>query len=179
MKIEKLILGSIFILLLLLLCYNYAFEGYYQDNSVIDILNGYSDNQILIHGPITEINKDGFEVYNINNKNSYTVKTNLKLNIGTGIYVLGTLTSNNEVNVIKIMTFKQENVINVMFRSLLGLIIFLIVFLKFWKFELKKMLFVRLKENKACKSERFAASKFLILTVFLNHKILKKILRRK
>lgn len=145
MKIERLILGSIFILLLLLLCYNYAFKDYYQDNSVIDILNGYSENQILIYGHITEINKDGFEVYNIKNKDTYHVKTNLKLNVGTGIYILGTLDSNNEVNIIKIMTFKHEGVINVIFRSLLGFIIFLIVFLKFWKFELKKMLFVRRK----------------------------------
>jgi hypothetical protein len=145
MKIGRLILGSIFILLLLVLCYNYAFEGYYQDNSVIDLLNGYSQNQILIYGPITEINKDGFEVYNIKNKNNYHVKKDLKLNVGTGIYILGTLESNNEVTIIKIITFKQEDVINVIFRSLLGLAIFLLVFLKFWKFEFKKMLFVRRK----------------------------------
>ncbi len=145
MKFKRSILVIIFLLLLFLLCYNYAFEGYYQDNSVIDLLNGYSENQLLIYGHITEINKDGFEVYNIKNKDTYHVKTNLKLNVGTGIYILGTLDSNNEVTIIKIMTFKHEGVINVIFRSLLGFIIFLIVFLKFWKFELKKMLFVRRK----------------------------------
>lgn len=145
MKFKRSILVIIFLLLLFLLCYNYAFEGYYQDNSVIDLLNGYSENQLLIYGHITEINKDGFEVYNIKNKDTYRVKTNLKLNVGTGIYILGTLDSNNEVTIIKIMTFKHEGVINVIFRSLLGFIIFLIVFLKFWKFELKKMLFVRRK----------------------------------
>ena len=145
MKFKRSILVIIFLLLLFLLCYNYAFEGYYQDNSVIDLLNGYSESQILIYGHITEINKDGFEVYNIKNKDTYHVKTNLKLNVGTGIYILGTLDSNNEVTIIKIMTFKHEGVINVIFRSFLGFIIFLIVFLKFWKFELKKMLFVRRK----------------------------------
>lgn len=144
MKIERLILGLIFILILLLLCHNYASEGYYHDNSVIDLLN-YSENQILIYGHITEINKDGFEVYNIKNKNTYQLKTNLKLNVGTGIYILGTLNSNNEVTIIKIMTFKHEGVIDVIFRSLLGFIIFLIVFLKYWKFELKKVLFIRRK----------------------------------
>lgn len=144
MKIERLLLGSIFILLLLLLCYNYAFEGYYNDNSVIDLLN-YSENQIMIYGHVTETYNDGFEVYNIRNKEVYHVKTNLKLNVGTGIYILGTLDSNNKVTTIKIMTFKHEGVINVIFRSLIGFIIFLIVFLKFWKFKLKKMLFVRRK----------------------------------
>lgn len=145
MKFKRSILVIIFLSLLFLLCYNYAFEGYYQDNSIIDLLNDYTENQILIYGHITETNKDGFEVYNIKNKDTYHVKTNLKLNVGTGIYILGTLDSNNEVTIIKIMTFKHEGVINVIFRSFLGFIIFLIVFLKFWKFELKKMLFVRRK----------------------------------
>lgn len=144
MKIERLILGLIFILMLFLLCHNYAFKGYYQDNSVIDLLN-YSESQIMIYGHVTETYNDGFEVYNIRNKEVYHVKTNLKLNMGTGIYILGTLDSNKEVTIIKIMTFKHEGVINVIFRSLLGFIIFLIVFLKFWKFELKKMLFIRRK----------------------------------
>jgi hypothetical protein len=144
MKFKRSILVIIFLLLLFLLCYNYAFEGYYQDNSVIDLFNG-SESQIMIHGHITETYNDGFEVYNIRNKEVYHVKTNLKLNVGTGIYILGTLDSNNEVTIIKIMTFKHEGVINVIFRSLLGFVIFLIVFLKFWKFELKKMLFIRRK----------------------------------
>ena len=97
MKINRIILGSIFILSLLLLCNNYALEGYYQDNSVIDLLHNYSPNQIFISGPITDIINDGFEVYNVRNKNSYRVKTNLKVSRSNDLTILGNLNSNNEI----------------------------------------------------------------------------------
>ena len=145
MKFKRLILGTIFILILFLLCYNYSVEGYYNDISVIDLLNGNSGNEVLVYGPVTSVYNDGFEVYNVRSSSSYKVKTNLKLNLGTDIYILGTLNSNNEIIITKIMTFSMKGVSNVFFSSFFGLIIFLLVFLKYWKFNPKEILFIRRK----------------------------------
>lgn len=143
MKSERLILGIIFIFVLFLLLYNYDSHGYYQNNSVIDLLN--SENQIFISGPVTDILNDSFEVYNLNNKKAYLVKSELKLNIGTGISILGKLVSNNEISIIDFKIFKMEDITSIILRSLLGLFIFLVIFLKYWKFSIKKMLFIRRK----------------------------------
>ena len=76
---------------------------------------------------------------------SYKVKTNLKINLGTDIYILGTLNSNNEIIITKIMTFSMKGVSNIFLSSFFGLIILLFVFLKYWKFNLKEILFIRRK----------------------------------
>ena len=145
MKFKRSILVTIFLFLLLLLCFSYAYGGYYKDISVIDLINGYSGNEVLVYGPVTSVYNDGFEVYNVRSSSSYKVKTNLKLNLGTDIYILGTLNSNNEIIITKIMTFSMKGVSNVYFTSFLGLIIFLLVFLKYWKFNPKEILFIRRK----------------------------------
>ena len=145
MKSERLILGTIFLFLLLVVCYSYSYEGYYKDISVIDLLNGYSGNEVLIYGPVTSVYNDGFEVYNVRNNNPYKVKTNLKLNLGTDVYILGTLNPNNDIKITKIMPFSMEGVFDILFISFFGFIIFLLVFLKYWKFNPKKMLFIRRK----------------------------------
>ncbi len=145
MKFKRSILVTIFLFLLLLLCFSYAYGGYYKDISVIDLLNGYSGNEVLVYGPVTSLYNDGFGVYDVRNSSPYKVKTNLKLNLGTDIYVLGTLNSNNEIIITKIMTFNMKGVFNVFISSFFGLIIFLLVFLKYWKFDPKEILFIRRK----------------------------------
>ena len=145
MKFKRSILVTIFLFLLLLLCFSYAYGGYYKDISVIDLLNGYSGNEVLVYGPVTSVYNDGFEVYSVRSSSAYKVKTNLKINLGTDVYVLGTLNSNNEIIITKIMTFSMKGVFNVFFTSFFGLIIFLIVFLKYWKFNPKEILFIRRK----------------------------------
>ncbi len=145
MKFKRSILVSIFLLLLFLLCYSYSYGGYYNDISVIDLLNGYSGNEVLVYGPVTSVYNDGFEVYSVRSSSPYKVKTNLKLNMGTDVYILGTLNSNNEIIMTKIMTFSMKGVSYVFFSSFFGLIIFLFVFLKYWKFNLKELLFIRRK----------------------------------
>lgn len=145
MKLNRIILGLIFVFTLFLLCYTYADEGNYQNNDVVDILNGNSPKNVFIAGPITDIFDNGFEVYNIKDKTAYRVKTDLKIGWGNAVYILGILNQNNEVIITKIMTFKQEDVIMVILRSLGGLIIFSLVFTKFWKFNPQKIRFIRRK----------------------------------
>jgi hypothetical protein len=145
MKFKRSILGTIFLFLLLLLCFSYAYGGYYKDISVIDVLNGYSGNEVMVYGPVTSVYSDGFEVYSVRNSSAYKVKTNLKVNLGTDIYILGTLNSNNEIIITKIIPFSMNGVSNIFLSSFFGLIIFLFVFLKYWKFNFKEILFIRRK----------------------------------
>ncbi|MFZ0441127.1 MAG: hypothetical protein WAL81_00650 [Methanobacterium sp.] len=145
MKFTRSILVTIFLFLLLLLCFSYGYGGYYKDTSVIDLLNGYSGNDVLVYGPVTSVYNDGFEVYSVRSSSAYKVKTNSKINLGTDVYVLGTINSNNEIIITKIMTFSMKGVFNVFFTSFFGLIIFLIVFLKYWKFNPREILFIRRK----------------------------------
>jgi hypothetical protein len=145
MKFKRSILVTIFLFLLLLLCFSYAYGGYYKEISVIDVLNGYSGNEVLVYGPVTSVYNDGFEVYSVRSSSPYKVKTNLKINLGTDVYILGTLNSNNEIIITKIMSYNMEGVFNVFFTSFFGLMIFLIVFLKYWKFNPKEILFIRRK----------------------------------
>ena len=145
MKFKRSILVTILLSLLLLLCFSYAYGGYYKDISVIDLLNGNSGNEVMVYGPVTSIYNGGFEVYSVRNSGSYNVKTNLKVNLDSDVYILGTLNSNNEIIITKIMTFSMKGVLNVYLSSFLGLIIFLLVFLKYWKFNPKEILFIRRK----------------------------------
>ena len=145
MKFKRSILVTIFLFLLLLLCFSYAYGGYYKDISVIDLLNGNSGNEVMVYGPVTSVYNGGFEVYSVRNSKSYNVKTNLKVNLDSDVYILGTLNSNNEIIITKIMTFSMMGVFNVYLSSFLGLIIFLLVFLKYWKFNPKEILFIRRK----------------------------------
>lgn len=145
MKFKRPILGVIFLLILFLLCYNYSAEGYYHDIKVIDLLNGYSPNEVLVYGPVVSVSKDGFVVYSVRDSTPYKIKTNLKLNSSADVYVLGTLNSNNEIIMTKIMTFSMKEVSLVFLSSFFGLIIFLIVFLKYWRFNFKELLFIRRK----------------------------------
>ena len=145
MKSKRSILVTIFLFLLLLLCFSYAYGGYYKEISVNDLLNGYPGNEVLVYGPVTSVYNDGFEVYSVRSSSPYKVKTNLKINLGTDVYILGTLNSNNEIIITKIMLYNMEGVFNVFFTSFFGLMIFLIVFLKYWKFNPKEILFIRRK----------------------------------
>jgi hypothetical protein len=145
MKFKRSILVTILLFLLLLLCFSYAYGGYYKDISVIDLVNGNSGNEVMVYGPVTSVYNGGFELYNVRNSKSYNVKTNLKINLDSDVYILGTLNSNNEIIITKIMTFSMKGVSNVFLSSFFGLIIFLLVFLKYWKFNPKEILFIRRK----------------------------------
>ena len=145
MRFNRLIIGSIFLLLLFLLSYNYVSNGYYSNNSVVDILHDSKD-QIFISGSIIQIYDDGFDIYDGNDGVIYHVNTNstANLNLYVFTFVLGTFNSQNELNAIKIMSLTSSTSL-VIFRSLFGLIIFLLIFLTYWKFDFRNIVFVRRK----------------------------------
>ncbi|MGZ7068278.1 MAG: hypothetical protein ACXVHT_08260, partial [Methanobacterium sp.] len=134
------------IILLSLLCFNYASNHvYYADSSVVDLL--YDSKELnFTSGPVTDIYNDGFEIYGINLGNYFQVKTKLKVEPENYAYILGTLIPvTNEIIPQKIMIDKEDDSMNVIYRSIFGLIIFLFIFMRYWKFNFKKILFIKRK----------------------------------
>lgn len=184
MRFNRVIIASILILLLFLVCSNYASNEEYH--STVNELVFYSPDNQLVSGIITEVYPDGFQVSVDDKKGNYInyrVITSFKVELSDGAYVLGTLNSPNVITGEKIVTVKRSEFKFVIIRSIVGFILFLIIFLTYWKFNFKTFNFTRLKEN-----QRFSQpqnpqkiSDFLgvrkMLCIFLN--FLKKILRRK
>lgn len=142
MKFERLlIMGCIFVLFLSL--FTYASNHNYSVDYTVDLLNSNSENQIFISGPITKIFNDGFEIYDTEGENFIPIKTNLKANLEDYAYILGPLNSNNGIIPKKIMITKKDEFIYVISRSIFGLIIFLLIFMKYWKFDVKRVLFIK------------------------------------
>lgn len=110
MKFKRLISGSILIIALFLLCYNYSsnYSGLSNHSYCMDSYNAdnldYS-NQFFISSSIHEIYRDYFEVYDK----------------------------------------KFRSLSGMIVRSLFGLIIFLLIFLRFWRFDMRNMLIIRRK----------------------------------
>jgi len=143
MRLKRLILGTFFILLLVLLCYNYVSNDNYRDHIVGDLLTDYSENQIAVSGEVTRIYNDGFEIYVFSNDKFYRIIADSKVSLGNDAYISGTLNSHNEIIANKIVITKGDEIIFVIFRSLFGAIMFLLIFGRYWKFNREKMLFLR------------------------------------
>lgn len=144
MRCERLLI-MVFIFVLFLSFFNYASNHIYSVDYTVDLLNSNSKNQIFISGPITEIFNDGFEIYDTEGEYFIQIKTKLNVNLGDYAYILGPLNSNNEIIPKKIMTTKKDEFIYVISRSLFGLIIFLLIFMRYWKFDIKRILFIKRK----------------------------------
>ena len=142
MRLKRPILGTVFILLLVLLCYNYVSKEDYRDHIVGDLLTDYSENQIAVSGEVTRIYNDGFEIYVFSNDKFYRIIAGSEMSLGNNAYISGTLNSHNEIIANKIVITKEDEIIFVIFRSLFGAIIFLLIFGRYWKFNRKKMLFL-------------------------------------
>lgn len=151
MKFKRLILGIIFTLLIFLLCYNYAFNYHNalqnedrtdltKDNTVITL-----ENYVFMLATVTDEYDDGIivEVYNNDSVNYYKIKTPSKKDVGYPVVIFGTISSNNEIVANKILIRSTSEMIFIIFRSFIGLILFLLIFLKYWKFDFRKIEFKR------------------------------------
>ena len=156
MRYERLLIIG-FILILFLVFNNYNnMQSIYLDYSVVDLAYNNSPNQIFIDGPVIKIFNDGFLMHDEQYGNFFLVKTNSDVKLGDFVYLLGTLNSHNktlnsyngiynEIIPNKILITKGYEINYVFLWSLLGFIIFLLIFLRYWKFNFKRLLFVRRK----------------------------------
>ena len=147
MKFERVIVGSFLVVFLFVVCSNYAYNEEYYTNSTVQELFFNYPNQIFISGIVTELYHDGFEVSVNNNGNfyNYKVKTQSKVDLGDTAQIVGTLNSHGVITAVKLFSVKNSDFNFVIIRSILGIVLFLIIFGRYWKFNLKKMLFIRRK----------------------------------
>jgi hypothetical protein len=143
MKFERLLIMGC-LLVVFLLCLN-ASNHIHSIDYTVDLLNSNEGNQIFISGPVIEIFNDGFEIYETEGESFIQIETKTKANLGDYAYILGSLNSNNEFIPNKIMITKEDEIIYVILRSLFGLIIFLLIFMRYWKFNVKRVLFIKRK----------------------------------
>lgn len=148
MKFKRFILGLFLIIILFLLCSNYSFnENYYINSTTNELLYNYPENQIFIFGTVTSVYNDGFEILVNKNGNyyNYKIKTLSDVNLGDTVYLTGTLSSSNVIISSKLINVKNSDFHFVILRSIFGMILFLIIFGKYWKFDLKRMIVIRRK----------------------------------
>ncbi|MGB9980310.1 hypothetical protein [Methanobacterium sp.] len=146
MKFKRFIWGLFLIIILFLLCGNYSFnENYCINSTTKELLYNYPENQIFIFGTVTAVYKGGFEV--LINKNGnlyiYKVKSLSNVNLGDTVYLTGALNSSNAISSIRLINVNNSDFHFVILRSIFGMILYLIIFGKYWKFDLKRMIVTR------------------------------------
>ena len=186
MKLERFILGLFLIVIIFLVCNNYASNNeYYTNSDIIDLLC-YPGTYMVLSGTVTDIYNGGFQVRVNSNGNfyDYKVKTLSKVNLGDTAYILGTLNSSNIITCLKVVTVKNGDFSFVIIRSIFGMLLFLIIFGKYWRFNLKNMIFIRLKENRSQQKQSFCGVKIFNFNSLRKKKFfrapkIQRILRRK
>jgi hypothetical protein len=144
MKVKRFISGLFLIVILYLLCINYSInENYYINSTTNELLYNYPENQIFLSGTVTSVYNNGFKVSNYGT--IYKVNGLSNITVGDTAYILGTLNSPYNVTSIKVITNNRIDFYFVIIRSIFGMIFFLVFFFNYWKFNFKKMIFIRRK----------------------------------
>lgn len=145
MSFKRLIAGVVLILFLFLLCSNFAADPEYH-SIINELAFNFQGNQ-FVDGLVSKVYHDGFNV-SVNETgitSYYLVKTPFRVVEGDNVYVLGTLDSPHVITGEKIIIVKKDEFASVIIRSIIGLALFLIIFLTYWRFDIRKMIFKRRK----------------------------------
>lgn len=136
------------VLVFLCLYYNSNYQSHleYPDSSLI--LKDYPlGGTVSVSGVVTNSYNDGFllsDNYHGTAVN-YHVLSNQKLEIGDEAEVLGTLIPNYTIKSSKILVITKFDYEFMLLRSFLVVIIFILLFRRYWRFNISKMEFRRVK----------------------------------
>lgn len=141
---------TILMIVLVFLClyYNSNYQSHleYPDSSLI--LKDYPlGGTVSVSGVVTNSYNDGFllsDNYHGTAVN-YHVLSNQKLEIGDEAEVLGTLIPNYTIKSSKILVITKFDYEFMLLRSFLVVIIFILLFRRYWRFNISKMEFRRVK----------------------------------
>ncbi|OEC86069.1 MULTISPECIES: hypothetical protein [Methanobacterium] len=138
---------SLLAFILLGLCLYY--HNYYDDNlkypSTEAIESHYPEGSLVyITGSVTKPTKNGFNLRDGNNLDIvYNVTSNKKVQPIDYIQLLGILGHNYTINSTEIYAETNQGYEFIIFRSALALIVFILIFLWYWKFDFKRIEFIR------------------------------------
>ena len=136
------------VLMFLCLYYNSNYQSHleYPDSSLI--LKDYPlGGTVSVSGVVTNSYKDGFllsDNYHGTAVN-YHVLSKQKLEVGDEAEVLGTLIPNYTIKASKILVITKFDYEFMLLRSFLVVIIFILLFRRYWRFNISRMEFRRVK----------------------------------
>ena len=136
------------VLMFLCLYYNSNYQSHleYPDSSLI--LKDYPlGGTVSVSGVVTNSYNDGFllsDNYHGTAVN-YHVLSNQKLEVGDEAEVLGTLIPNYTIKSSKILVITKFDYEFMLLRSFLIVIIFILLFRRYWRFNISRMEFRRVK----------------------------------
>lgn len=136
-------------ILLLLLClyYNTNYQLHQHPDSGGILENYPLGETVSVSGVVTQIYGDGFlllDNYHVTLVNYHVLSTQ-KLEVGDEPEVLGTLMPNNTIKASKIVVIDDFDYNFMLLRSFIGLIIFLLLFRHYWRFDISRMEFRRVR----------------------------------
>lgn len=133
------------IILLMILCslFVYHVENYSQHEEYAE--NNKPNNLTAFSGEVTSINDDYFVLkYYYQKKNQHiNVKSTTKVSLGDAVQVQGYIISPNTIQADRIVVSNSWDNSFIYYRSIFGLLVLLIIFFRYWRFNLKKFIFVR------------------------------------
>ena len=156
MRFERLIIGTVLLILFILVIFSYSSENRHYSNYmgssdnnnfygyVIDLTVSYDTIYKFISGTVVDRDNEGFVISEDGTGDGYYIKSSQKVEINDEeVFVIGTLKPNNEIDAVKVIQFNENLLGQMILRSIFGLILFLIFFFHYWKFDFRKMLFRR------------------------------------
>lgn len=134
---------KLIILILILGCLFIYYADNYPQHSPYNTIN--NPDKIAFGGEVTAVNSDGFVLTNSYTKNPQTlkVKSTTPVSLEDIVQVQGILIAPGTIQSTKVVLSSKWEDEFVIYRSIFGLVILLIIFFWYWKFDLKKYIFIR------------------------------------
>jgi hypothetical protein len=147
MDLKRIAAGSILVLILLSLCVYY--HNYHEDNSkypsTAAIESYYPEGSLVyVDGSVVKQNKNGFYLRDGNNiELVYNVISNEHVERNDNVQLLGILESNYTIKSTRIYVETNWGYKFILFRSALAIIVFILIFFWYWKFDFKTFELIR------------------------------------
>lgn len=155
-RLEKIFKNRIFYIIILFLIlyllgiyYTENVEKHHQYPSMEAIMTNYTvGEKVYVSGPVLKINdNESFVISTYYDKRNinFTIESPSSVALKDDAYVYGILEPSYTVKSLKIGIANKWDYLAVIIRSLFGLIILVLFFNKYWKFDIRKFVFIRRK----------------------------------
>ncbi len=147
------IIAALFLLILLFSLFVYYYNDYESEAlypSTKTVLTDYPQGKMIsVDGDVIEVYEGGFYLKDSyqGKKIIYKVTSSSKVVVTDKVSVLGSLGPSYRVEASKILVHKKWKEDFILFRSAIGGLFLVIIFFVYWKFDFKRMEFIRRKEK--------------------------------
>jgi len=146
---EKILIFITLISILLILCVNY-YENYEShlefSPSQLNITGEQESNEFTIFGEVIRHQEYGFDLLDEDN-NMIKVESTARPEIGSEVEVMGAFFITNYFKGVKVVKINKLGYETIFLRSIIGLVVIVIIFWRYWKFDFRHLEFIRRKEK--------------------------------